>query len=443
MVLTAIFRPTLSVISALVVLSCGVVYFLGDWWRRLYFVTLLLMASGISHLESLVIIAGIGKVFALGLLALVTLMSTRRTPRAYIKGYNSLLTALWGVVGVAAISMIWSQSPTDTFIKTCTLAALVLIIQRLGPTRWQDRSKLTGDVGTMYLATFLPICIGLGMQMAGLVGSESWGGRHQGFFNNPNMLGLVAVLSVGVGIAYAAERKKVVVWISLLAPLLAIILTGSRTALVAVAVGLVWVLVRGSVARMIVAGIVTALLATVAELSGNNPFQNTLDRFTSNDGGDLLNHRSSAWWQVLDFVQVSPLGVGWGATLSSLETGLDQGSNDSELISVHNSYFQIMYEIGWVAIPICVALIVIPLGASFRVKADGIGAGLAAAVIGGTAVLFTESAIFGVGQPFPHIYWIVVAACLTLASKQEPSVREKKLRRIRMAGSPKSSPVNL
>lgn len=86
------------------------------------------------------------------------------------------------------------------------------------------------------------------------------------------------------------------------------------------------------------------------------------------------------------------------------------------LSSVHNSYLQVIYELGWLGV-IPVALVAMSLiRVSFMRSDSGIAAGLIAMVLSGTVIQFTESAIFGVGQPYPYVFWFAVLACILLKS---------------------------
>lgn len=403
-----------------------------DWWRRAYIVTLIAMVAGTTSFEAVGSVGGYVKIAAVGILATVTLFTTRGPSQPIMGLHRLIIGTLWGTVALAFASTLWSQFPTESALQAAMFAAFAFILHRTSTVRWIDRKVMAGDIGAAYVVMLLVIVVGFVLAFAGMEGAITWTGRHQGLLNNPNLLGMLAALALTLGIGYAAHRRSPALWVSLLVPLAAIALSGSRTALLATAVAGLWVILRSGFVRTTLIALAAVTVALVMQASGADPFGSTLERFTANEGGDVLNKRSIVWDLVFHSLGTNPLGVGFGSTPDALDAVFSRGELEGGLSSVHNSYIQMLYELGWVAVVVVVILVAAFIKIAVSSPVSGLGVGLVATVVVGAVIQITESAIFGFGQPYPYLFWVAVLAAVvnsTQADKPAPVPRAKMRRR--------------
>lgn len=206
----------------------------------------------------------------------------------------------------------------------------------------------------------------------------------------------------------ATHKRSLIVWVSLTIPVSQVILSESRTAIIATAAAIIWALLRSGVKSIIVIAYAGVTLTLTVMAANWQPEGERFERFTATEGTGLLNSRTLAWGDVLNYVASNPFGVGWSATTATLSNFRMDGIG-SGLSSIHNSYLQIIYELGWIGI-IPVVLIVLALLRAILTKGSGLTTGLSAAALTGAIIQFTESAIFGVGQPYPYLFWFAVVA---------------------------------
>lgn len=87
---------------------------------------------------------------------------------------------------------------------------------------------------------------------------------------------------------------------------------------------------------------------------------------------------------------------------------------------MHNSWFQILNELGWPGLIPMGLLIVSTLSVVFYANANGIGFGLVATVVAGSMIHLTESVMLGIGQPYPYIFWAAVLAAVVNRNGESP-----------------------
>lgn len=416
------FLATQSFLISAAILGVGLAFVglqrIPDWWRRAYIFTIFATGAGASHMAGVSQFGSVAKLLALGLLALATFVSTSSVNSVWAgKTHRTLISTLWLTAGLAAASIIWSESRIDTATQVLAFFAFVYVLHRTSTTRWKDRAVLIGDVGVAYWASFLLLLAGAGLAFVGFPGAVSdYSGRHLGIFNNPNLLGMISALTFALGMGWAIHKRTVAVFISLLVPLSQVLLSESRTAILAVVLVFSWTVVRAKAKNFVVLAYLASIMALGAIALSWKPFEGHLDRFSTMDGGDLLNTRTNAWNDVQRTIADDPLGIGWAATPTVLE---EWGSNGvaSGLNSVHNSYLQLVFELGVAGI-IPVLLIVILLTKVGMMRHHGVAVGFGAVALTGLIIQITESPIFGLGQPYPYLFWFAVVAA-TIFSKNQ------------------------
>lgn len=429
-------QPYIFIAGLGVAFIVGIFRMVPGWWRRAYVLTILAMGAGASHISGVAQIGALAKILAIGFLLVATFLTTRHGHSMWASSLHKfVMTSLWLTAGLAILSAVWSESRAETVSQAALFVGFVYILHRVGTVRWQDRKTLAGDIGAAYWSTFVLLAVGAVLALVGFPEAiSSYSGRHQGIFNNPNLLGMIAALAVCLGIGWAVHKRSILTWVSLVIPISQVILSESRTVIIATAVGIIWVVIRRGLKHVFGLGYLALTVVVAAVAFGWRISEDQFDRFTAMEGGDLLNGRSLAWSDVISYVAVNPLGIGWSATTDILTSWKSVGIG-AGLSSVHNSYLQLIYELGWMgAVP--VAMIVIALiGVVFRPSVSGLSAGLVAATMAGMLIQFTESAIFGMGQPYPYLFWFaVVAATMTPSRGEAHTGAEKAVKEIRSEG---------
>ncbi|WP_161623926.1 O-antigen ligase family protein [Paeniglutamicibacter gangotriensis] len=410
----AVANPSATMMVFLGIAGIALLYFLGDWWRRVWVMTLIALMAGVSHIEAIASYGSLAKIAALGVLAVTTWLTTRRIRPVKPKSiHKAILRALAFTAVFAAVSTVWSESKMETAMQAVTFAVFVYIMNRLSRRRWRFAGKLGHDIGATYGVGLLFVVIGLAMAATNSGDAILWyNGRHQGFFNNPNQLAMIAALTFTLGIGYAAYRKSWIVWLTLAAPLAAIAFSGSRTSLVAAGIAVLWIIVRGSFHRILWASILGTASILIALLMSADPFSATVERFSENEGGDVLNQRTDIWDHVFVTLETHGMGIGWAATPTFLEAESSVGLNPTVLNSAHNSYVQMLFELGWLAVPLALFFVGLLIAVAFRTPVRGLDVGLTATAVVGSLIHLSESAIFGFGQPYPYMFWIAVVGAV-------------------------------
>ena len=241
-------------------------------------------------------------------------------------------------------------------------------IWALGTGRISLRSAALG------LATGLITVIGLALVG---IGGDTYPGRLTGFLSDPNagayfiaVLGLLAVF-------FCDDRWKV--RLALAAPLLAgLVLTYSRTGLLAAALALIWVFVGrrlGTVSGIALAGALVWVVNNIPESL------TTVGPFSDRSGSDKLRERIIAQERV-QLADAPWYGHGPGTAKVSIR--------DLEFF-FHNSYLATRQEGGWAALILVLGLLVyafLRLSARAR-RGDMAAAGAQAAIIAAAAMAIT------------------------------------------------------
>lgn len=417
--LVAIWNPLIVVALSAIVIGLIILTRIQGLWRRSFVVALVTLFAGSSSIEALASVGSVAKIGGVALLAIATVVTTRGRQAYQNRTHAALVRSLWLIVVFAGASVVWSQSKTDTIFDGMTFLVLVFVAHRISTTRWSDKNLVAGDIATWYWVSMAFLATGGVGAIVGLEGTTRPGGRHQWLFNNPNMLGLMAAITLTIGIGIALHYKRPVIWISLLIPTLGVVMSQSRTAMLAVAIGVAWVSLRQGaigIARL-------AILATIGFfiLQGTQAF-GRFDAYGDNE----LSNRTLVWGETWSIIKDGPLGVGWAASPTVLEHLFLLGNTKTGLFNVHNSYFQFVLELGWAGIVPLAILLVVVATVLLRSSVTGLGAGLVATVMTGIALQITESVIFGVGSPYPWMYWLIVVAA---AANIEPEAAAKQTRR--------------
>ncbi|MFF0233876.1 O-antigen ligase family protein [Micromonospora sp. NPDC005254] len=412
-----------------------------DGWRWMLALTMGLLVCASSNMPALVEASFYPRYAAVAGLVLWGLCLPGRTPARTDVWTRVFVAALWAMAGLATVSFAWSVVPMETLQRGVALLLLAALVHVLIRRRWPDRTVMMADLHVVYLVLTASIVVSLGIGFADgtLLAATSSVTRFQGLFNNPNMLGIVCALTIPLGWAVYRQSRRHVALLGMMPAAASLLLSQSRTALIAVLVGALWLVLRYGFGRMVrLAAGVTALLL-VAQLLNLLPtifaapwMRQFALRFTDPTGGDLSNGRTQMWQATIDlWWQNRPtLGFGYASRNHLFElASADEFFGAVGVSVVHNSYLQLLLELGLAAVPPLLLLLLAAGRVVLRAPVRRADAGLVWLVVTGLLIQVTESAMFGTGQTYPYVFWTVVAAALLhLPKKRNPVDRDAAVR---------------
>ena len=428
---TIVTMPMQGFVAAAVVVALLPIAWLDMWRRVLIVATALLLAVNAADQATaqLAYFPRLGMVVAL---AVVTWTSQPRLGvSASLTGLSAwFIRALWMMPAVTGVSTLWSMDPVETAAQTVMLTCLVVIIQGGLTRRWSTPEDVLDDLtGPFWLIT-ASFVLSLVAFWTGQPGATGYTGRMQGLFNNPNVVGMLTVLTLPLAWALFRQTRSWLYPVAGVISAVALLLCGSRTPIVAMAIALVWFTLRSplrTAAPVLHAGALagTAYLFAIFVFRAPLPLpdlqEGTLARFAQNEGGTALNFRDVIWEVSLDLWAQHPLGgLGYGAAPGVLTSDLTFSTYGFTIPSVHNGYLQWFIETGLLGLLPLLALLCVTVAAVYQVPAASIAGPMAVMAVAGLLLQVTESATFGTGQPFPYLFWACVAACTLTASRRVP-----------------------
>lgn len=371
-----------------------------------------LLFGAVSTVPIWVSISVTGRSLLLVVLFAVTLHSTWKISPLYSQASRITFFLMHFLLLIAFSSAVWSIDRRETLITVMGIALLLLTVQLCSTRRWRDLPTLVGDLKVLVWVSSLVLGVGLLAHLVGFA-TTGHGGRLQGLLNNPNIAALAGALTFFIGLGLYKRDSSFISTLILVPPLLTVFLTQTRTTLIALILAFIWILMRVGMKGVIISLGVGILIAVAVKTVGIGLFERVLSRFAEgaaeNDG---LSGRTSRWEAGLGQIESMPFGVGWG-TNAAIVTELGGVNN------YHNSYIQIAVEGGVIAAAVVILIYLTLICALVRVPKTILGLGVSAAFIAGVVIQFTESAIFGIGQPFPYLFWLVVGALLSLTTGSE------------------------
>lgn len=318
-------------------------------------------------------------------------------------------------------------------LQTIVFACLATTVQGLVRRRWSRPERMVGDLSVATLLLSMAFAVGVAADVIGFSFTRIYGGRFEGLYDNPNTLGMTAALVLPTAWGLWRHTKKSLYLLAMVPTGASILMSSTRTAAVAVAVGVLWVLLRKGALSVLLtavgaafAAVLVYLIAAVTSLEIPPAVASLLNRFTADQGGSLLNARMEAWSDAIALWRARPL-EGWGysagpALFNSLRnSGMVTFTSDV----VHDSYLQWLMELGLIGVVPLLVLLVTCAVAVFRCRLSSYGSGLVCTVVAGLLIQVTESAMFGTGQAYPFLFWIAVAAAV--GSRQPPPADSPRL----------------
>lgn len=319
----------------------------------------------------------------------------------------------------AAASTIWSPTPATTLMQSAALGISVVLPLLMVSRRWPviGHHRDLGLVG-LYLGGFVVA----GTPLAIL--EVARGDRASGLFHNPNGLGQAAALSILLTLAWPTSRAPVVSQFaragSLMLQVALLVMSGSRTSLLAALVGSVFLRLRlGSTSRSLRLGralvmcvpLLFALRLVGVDLAG--PIRSVIGRLEEASTDDFSG-RNIAWEFALDSWRDRPvLGHGYRSAGAVYSEWSGRSSNGPpEIDAVHNGYLQLLVELGLVGLTIFALAMYFVLGNTTLTRRHVSVVCAQAVVVTGLVMQIGESSVVGAGTYVPLTLFICCAVSL-------------------------------
>ncbi len=409
------------VVAGAVALGAAVWFLRLEIWQGLYAVTLTALIAGASSSPTVVEAAFYVRYVLVAALVVVTWPADgdRRVRFSELSPpVRSLVVGLYALVTFAAASTAWSYDPVLTGQQAVALGLLAALVHLLVTRRWTDPDRIGADLLVAYVVLVGAASAGLLAKHYELAQATAFNGRLQGVFSNPNLMGMALALAVPLGWGAYRRTRRPVYLLGLLPVLQSLVLSGSRTAQLGVIAAVLWLAVRAARSPehtgKVVLGLLTGagLLYVAADRIGLSGVPG-LGRFNSEEGGGLLNGRTMGWSSAIDYWWDRPLqGWGYGAGEALFEDRAGAAGFFFDRPSAHNSYLQLLLELGLLGAVVMMVIFALVIVAAVRSPLVGANIGAVGVLVVGLAVHMTESAAFGTGQVYPFVYWPALAAAL-------------------------------
>ena len=274
---------------------------------------------------------------------------------------------------LVALSLIWTIDPDYTAVRLQTYAEMLVfvgLIWELATTQTRIRNLLVSYVLGSGIASLITIYNYLmGRSTAQFVGAAFDSNRYSVEGVNADEIGLIIALGIPIALYLVTAQKKqwltALCWIQILAGFTAILLTATRGAMFALAIGVV-MMARPALSRMSGVQRVTGALACLALVLCTLYVipQTSIDRFLSS-GTELtegtLTHRTVIWAAGLQvFREHTFLGIGAGA----------YGASVVKIIDIpyiaHNTFLSVLVELGVVGASLLALLLASMVYSAFK-----------------------------------------------------------------------------
>lgn len=391
-----------------------------DGWQRLYALTIVLLLAATGSFPALADAVFYPRYAAVAALVVWTWGTHREGARTLAdcpRPARLVVLAMYYLAGLGVVSTLWSYVPSVTLQQSIALGLFAVLVHLLVTHRWVHPARISGDLAVAYVVLATAGVASVAAAVIGIPEATGFNGRVQGIFSNPNELALVAAIALPLGWAVYGATRRLRYLLPMPVLVVAVLLSETRTAVVAVIVGVLWVALRAVwhpryTAPVALGAVITGVLLTLTSAGG--VAVQALSRFTSEQGSaSTLGSRTLAWSDAVRLWSDRPL-QGWGLQAGEALFTAVQGAPGFSFFrpSVHNSYLQLLLELGLLGAAGMLVLLAVVVGAAARRPLTGMSAGLVALAVAGLAIQVTESAAFGTGQLYPYVYWPCVIALL-------------------------------
>lgn len=393
-----------------------------------------------AYLEVLTVLGGVSLAKVAGALIVVAWLavaSTRgREARNFFTEHAGLTYLVVAFLGWNLISVAWADS-SGLVLESVTRYALNAALIPIAFTAVRDRR----DGVHVLVALIVGACIGAVSAIAGPSSAEA-AGRATGTVGDPNELAAGLLVGLAVAVAFVVNRH-ITLWLRVLSLaaaglcLAGILFSLSRGGLIGAAAALLFAVLLGGRWRgrvVLICGMVAVLAAGYFAVFASLPARERV----LNIGGGGGTGRLDLWTVGWRMVEAHPLnGVGSGQFANSsvhflLRPGLIE--NGGFILSTpkvaHNTYLNIISELGIVGGGLFIAILVVCAGCLPLAMARARDAGdermeilLRGLTVGVGGYLVT---LFFISQNYAKLFWILLAlgpAMLAVVSARRPQQR--------------------
>lgn len=264
------------------------------------------------------IIAFYGRWFIIGILVMYFIFSSDKIKK-YITKYNVLFTLFY------VVQFLYAMTTQTDVVRYLSLAILAFILPIVITSQVDSKKyfvKPTNFQKVVFFFTILSIIVSGIVVLSGL--------RFQGILGNANMYGISAVFWLTL-IQLSSKTKfnlilSVVIFITIL-------LSGSRGALVAGFVVILFSYLKYFKQLLIGASIMSLLIFGLSKLID---LSFIFGRFEDVGNSAAASGRQLIWDNAFNYINVNPLGYGMNAPLELINTG-----------NIHNCYIRFLLTMGY------------------------------------------------------------------------------------------------
>jgi exopolysaccharide production protein ExoQ len=358
----------------------------------------------------------------LGYLAVAIMGAVLAATRRGTAKRGVLTTLIVALLAMCAVSVVWSDAPALSLRRLACLGCWVLgawgIGRRLGP---QDPPVLA------LIVTASCVILAAGVDVA-RGDFRPWDAEFRfAGTTHPNNLGTYCALCslAAFCLLWRARSPRLLLWGLLVAGTAGLLLTKSRSALIAMAVALAVIGALTATRRSLLLPVVLTLwllstAAFAAVVLNVDLEQRTLEfaRFGRDEDLSTLSDRTPLWDSLRGYIRQRPvLGYGYGGFWTAQRTYDISAQCGWTASGAHSAYLDAWLALGWVGGPLFLAMLFAAIfqgAAQFRARAD---AGIAFAL---TALVF--SMVVGIAESDfldPHLVHFLTCCALVPVIKRE------------------------
>ncbi len=393
-----------------------------DKWFPVWFTLPFLFATlDVEVVQSVATAARWGVLFAAAFFAFYSGFRRGRGAAARWLSADSM-AVVW--IGVLALSYFWSIEPVYSFQRAVSMG-LIYVVAFWYVWDWVDRRSddrfITRALWTIAVVLAANLLVG-----GAFAPSTVLAARFQGFFLNPNNIGLIAVLAVPLSFSRMLCSRRWIdcgLWGIFV---ISVITCGSRTALVASVAAMGVIIGVRFIKNMKAAmGVLLVLTLGIAGLSRTQFFE---ERVLRKKTLETMSNRTFFWDLARErYIPRRPrLGHGFGSDRDIHEYyGVQLSSLQLRGYGVMSSYYGLAVAMG---VPFTVfffsVLWGIPIRNLLKFHGDGRLILYSSVVISGLLVCITESSIYSAGNPFAYFFWIVVMLMVRRSCYRKYGIRQ-------------------
>ncbi|HZZ86509.1 MAG TPA: O-antigen ligase family protein [Anaeromyxobacteraceae bacterium] len=323
---------------------------------------------------------------------------------------------LFGYAAIAGLSVLWSIQRPATVAAVAEIAKLLVIYLALLNALDTPR-RLRAFVAVGAVASLAPALGGIRVWLANDHLVDGTRTHWAGIYADPNRLamGLVVALPFAISALAATRRPWLRALLALAVPaqLAAIVLTGSRSGIVATALALALVLLRGRRSAVLKGLVVAAVLVAGVAAFAPRTFWQRSSTIADLSADASVEGRQNAWRVLGAIFEQRPFtGVGAGGFVHAWDRYAPLSAGGHHLVA-HNVFMEILGELGLLALLAFFGFAAAALWRTWRAGGDPVVGREARAVFAALAGYLVCELVNG--YSYSYTLYLLFAAGLALA----------------------------